>query len=389
MRAILLFILVLIPNFLVAENSQPIFLLHGFLGWGREEMNDYYCWGGKFDLETWLREQGFEVYTLSLGPVSSNWDRAVEAFYQIKGGQVDYGAGHSEEFGLIQKPEESNHRGFYPEWDADHPIHIIGHSMGGMTARKLEFLLKASFEGEESELLSLSLTGWITSVTTISTPHNGTTLSPIVSDIFPFVQKLATVIVGIQEDSFIEKYYDFDLGHWRLNRGQTEPLDDYYRRLRNSTLNESENFCLHDLSIEGARRFNSEYNTDPETYYFSYATYATKSQKRSEKQIPDDMMSWNLWSSGFAIGRSKKMDPSWYENDGIVNTISMYAPFSGDSGPEPSQLYDGIPVKGTWQFLGRLHMDHHKPVGHSHQPDDVDFLMEFYFQLCSLLYSLD
>ena len=43
---------------LVAENSAPIFLLHGFLGWGRDEMEDFYYWGGKFDLETYLSHSG-------------------------------------------------------------------------------------------------------------------------------------------------------------------------------------------------------------------------------------------------------------------------------------------------------------------------------------------
>ena len=43
------------------------------------------------DLESELKDIGFTVYTVSVGPISPNWDRAIEAFYQIKGGQVDYG----------------------------------------------------------------------------------------------------------------------------------------------------------------------------------------------------------------------------------------------------------------------------------------------------------
>ena len=77
------------------NNNNPIFLLHGFMGWGRDELGNYKYWGGKFDLEKYLQEQGFDVYTLSVGPVSSNWDRAIEAYYQIKGGDVDYGFNHS------------------------------------------------------------------------------------------------------------------------------------------------------------------------------------------------------------------------------------------------------------------------------------------------------
>ena len=37
------------------------------------------------DLETELKSKGFDVYTVSVGPISPNWDRAIETFYQIKG----------------------------------------------------------------------------------------------------------------------------------------------------------------------------------------------------------------------------------------------------------------------------------------------------------------
>ena len=74
-----------------AKNTHPIILIHGFLGWGRDEMAGYYYWGGRMDLQSELRSAGYDVHTVSVGPISSNWDRAIEAFYQIKGGQVDYG----------------------------------------------------------------------------------------------------------------------------------------------------------------------------------------------------------------------------------------------------------------------------------------------------------
>ena len=67
------------------QNKHPIILVHGFMGWGRDEMGSYRYWGGKNDIENELKKNGFEVYTSNVGPVSSNWDRAIELFYQIKG----------------------------------------------------------------------------------------------------------------------------------------------------------------------------------------------------------------------------------------------------------------------------------------------------------------
>ena len=166
------------------QNAYPIILIHGFLGGGREEMAGYYYWGGRMDLEAELRDSGFEVYTVSVGPISPNWDRAIEAFYQIKGGQLDYGSSHSVEYDIIQKPEGKHYEGFFQDWNQSSPIHIITHSQGGQTARMLEYLLKTKFEGEESDLLSNSKEDWIKSITTISCPHNGTILANEVSNNF-------------------------------------------------------------------------------------------------------------------------------------------------------------------------------------------------------------
>ena len=159
-----IFYLFILFTFLNASVKTPIILMHGFIGWGRDEMNGYDYWGGTIDLESYLISEGFEVYTVSMGPISSNWDRAIEAFYQIKGGQVNYGLKHSEEYGIIQSPNNKKYDGYYPIWDTNHPVHIIAHSQGGQTARMLEYILKYNNPDEDSELLSNKRNGWIKSV---------------------------------------------------------------------------------------------------------------------------------------------------------------------------------------------------------------------------------
>ena len=76
-----------------------------------------FYWGGNKSYSDMIRDGGNIVFELSVGPVSSNWDRAIEAYYQLKGGQVDYGNSHSKKYNLeqtIQKWIHSNLKGrFY------------------------------------------------------------------------------------------------------------------------------------------------------------------------------------------------------------------------------------------------------------------------------------
>ena len=125
MRQLFAILLISIMGESIAQNRYPIVLVHGFMGWGKEEMGSYRYWGGKYDLEQELKNEGFEVYVASVGPVSSNWDRAVELYYQIKGGQIDFGKGHSEKFGLIQKPEGKYASSFVDNHENDLLVRLI------------------------------------------------------------------------------------------------------------------------------------------------------------------------------------------------------------------------------------------------------------------------
>ena len=370
-------------SFLFSQNSCPIILIHGFLGWGRDELPKYYYWGGKIDLEQMLKDAGHEVYTVSVGPISSNMDRAIETFYQIKGGQLDYGIIRSDSLGIIQKPAGKYYEGLYPQWSEKNPIHIIGHSQGGQTARMLETLLKTHLNNEESILLSKIHNGWIKSITTIATPHNGSTLVPIMINIFPFALDLAPWLGGIDIAS-INNLYSFDLEHWGVEKQDDESLFQYYQRIGNSSLAESKNLCSWDLSIEGSLKFNQNYKTDLNVYYFSFATSATKKYLRNKYHKPDNFMSLHLRPTSRLMGKYKNViNYQWYENDGICNTISM-------DGPTGSTIikFDGYPKKGVWQTMEKLKMDHQAVVGHLSTKRELELLFVLYNNHARMVSSL-
>lgn len=398
--ALVIFLVGLLSPVVRAENSYPIILVHGFMGWGRDEMGGYNYWGGLYDIEEYLREQGYQVYTASVGPVSSNWDRAVELYYQIKGGQVDYGKRHADRFGLIQKPPGKRYSGLFPAWDAEHPVHIIGHSMGGQTARMLLYLLTESIysdaggtQPEESALLGQSRRGWIRSITTISTPHNGTTLSDLVSSGIPFLQDFIALAAVVGND-----FFDFDLQQWDFERRIGERWIEYVRRLREHPAWETQNISAWDLSLEGARQLNTLLMANPGVYYFSFATSGTVPDSASGRHVPGKQIRIITRSNARVMGRKPAYwadgtatDSTWFENDGIVNTVSMIAPTTGLQGPDPVTDYQpGVELlPGRWYFMGTLRMDHKGPLGHGIiKSAEAATLLDFFHRHVRLLTTL-
>lgn len=374
---------ILLISHLYSNNNYPVILIHGFLGWGREEMSNYHYWGGSHDFEAIFRDAGYMVYTVSVGPISPNWERAVETYYQIKGGQLDYGANHSKERGYNPKPEGKSFAGLYPQWDENHPVHIIGHSQGGQTAKMLDYLLKTVFNNEESELLHDSQKGWIKSITTISTPHNGTTLAPIILEMFPFTHNLAPWL-GLLEGDKIESLYDFDLDHWGLKKLPDESFNHYIKRVKASPVSNAENLCSWDLSLDGAHAFNQLYNEDSTIYYYSFPASTTEKKSRKNTHKPSTGTSLLLWPAALLIGKYKDApNETWYENDGIVNTVSMSYPEGASF-----KYYDGYSQPGIWQVMETIRFDHRKVIGHHVKKKEMAAVLAIYNNHLKLLKNL-
>ena len=373
MRNILSFLFLF--SALYSENNYPIVLIHGFFGWGNDEMGSYSYWGGHKDIQKTLEDNGYRVFNVSVGPISSNWDRAVEVYYQLKGGQVDYGYGHSEKYGLIQKPSDKNYKGLYPEWNENHPVHIIGHSMGGQTARMLQYLLETElFEDasgnnkEKSELLGQSNKGWISSITSIATPHDGSTLADIVTKTFPFIQYFIG-LAGVVGTNF----YNFDLSQWDLIRGDDETWSSYVRRMRNHKAWETKNISAWDLSVDGAAELNSYLKASPDIFYFSFVFSATSKDELTGYHIPNKDVFLLIRSRSKLLGSKiifksdgTETDSTWWENDGIVNLRSMRGPTSGIYGPDPITSIKNLDslIRGQWYVFDTINLDHYQSVGH-------------------------
>ena len=390
-----LFIFIITTN-IFGTNKAPIILVHGFLGWGRDEIGETNYWGGPNDIEAYLRSKGYTVYTVSVGPISSNYDCAVETFYQIKGGQLDYGKAHSEKFGIIQKPNSKYYSGLYPDWNSKNPVHLIGYSFGGQTVRMIQHLLISkndSIYKEKSLLLGNEYKGWVKSITTMSAPLNGATIADIVNKFIPFSDNVLPIV-----DIISTGYYDFDLYQWDLNRKVDESFFGYLNRLGSSASWSTENSITYDATLRGAQKINDMVSIDPSVYYFSYSTTCSKKDPRKGFHVPAESLSLPNYPLCYLMGRIKinagnglVTDSTWFENDGTVNTLSMVSPFTGKNGPEPMIEYEkGTKLRpGVWNYMGKYNLDHKNFIGFFLESQEmVDNLFKRFENHASMLYSL-
>lgn len=423
-------------NNALAANNYPLVLVYGYLGFAPGQLHDarFKYWGGYNDIVGHLQglDGGHQVFASVVGPVSSNWDRAAELYYQIKGGCVDYGSAHTArhaQAGALQKPPgkcwaadpDNNPQKYplalYPAWDERHPIHLLGHSQGGQTVRALIALLEnGSPNGDEggAELYKGGKTGWVVSATTISAPHNGTTLHDALFDAVPRTFDLAAKIAAMGPADGRDPVYKFGLEQFGLGESPRESLAQYRQRVKDMPFWKTSNrdSAQWEMAPDGAREFNGWAKTSPNVYYYSIGTVATEAGdyccnqtdrfiapfQSARYQYPRDDMNYFTRSSAGAwivpslfrrgMGSYTQSDPkrvlidsSWFPNDGMVNTVSMKAPEG-----HPVRNYDGTSVRGSWNFLSVYKtFDHFDAIGWTIKGPSA---YPIYEKVASIIYGL-
>ncbi|KAF1334735.1 Lish domain-containing protein, partial [Globisporangium splendens] len=383
------------PNAVLEGNKYPIVLVHGFAGWGRDELLGVKHWGGfQGDLQEQLKAQGHTVFTASVGPFSSNWDRACELYAQIKGTTVDFGATHSKHFDHARLGHTYS-QGLYPQWgDVDpttggiNKIHLIGYSMGGTTIRMLAQMLVHGSAGapwgQEANASRESLFAggkdWVHSITTISSPHLGTTIADAVStlggDTLKHVFFGIFAAFGVVGNS-TEHFYDVKMDQWGIDaKGEHESLYQYVDRVLSSDLFTKpgcQDTGIWSCSTQGAAEENMWVRTLPNIYYMSYATsdtFATRDFLRRPTQLPHMLtMMLPLQPLASFMGSQYPIrhgfSTEWQENDGVVPTISMAKDATGDSVVVANETtgFSKI-VRGKWNIMPKLdRLDHAAVMG--------------------------
>lgn len=384
------------------QNNYPIILVHGMCGWGRDEMLGYRYWGGLGDTQTYLNLYGYKTFTASVGPISSNWDRAVELYYNIVGGRVDYGAAHALKHGHNRYGD--TYPGFYKQWSATNKVHIVGHSLGGASPRFLIQLLEngdaaekayvpSGQEAPTSDLFKGNKKNWVASLTSIAGVQNGA----LTVDSGYFREDLMKMVLGMGAIGGIgleqNTFYNFDLGQWGLQRQKNETVKAYFDRIFDKTSSgapssarfwNSQDNCMYDLSVKAMQLQNEWVKSSPNVYYASY-TLNDMVEQTNGTWSPASTMNILFKLEAANIGRTTASLPlgflNWRPNDGLVSVVSSQYPIGHDY-VLMDPLNRKLAPKGVWDVHPTIKgQDHLSIVAPDYLQSTSTWLNKFYLDI--------
>ncbi len=337
--------------------NYPFVFVNGY--WGYGGYDKFYeilpYWGMQDgDLISYLHSQGYEAYAASVDPVRSARIRACELYAQLTGTKVDYGLAYSEKFGLDRFGQDYTGRPLFEGWgQADgqggiKKVNLAGHSFGGATIRLLSALLEEGDEAERaatpaqelSPLYAGGNSGLIHSITTLASPHDGTSFG----DAMPLIYTIAQA-VGLTD---IKSNIPSPLG-----------IFDYLKAMsRAFAIGIEEGTGAYDITFKGAAELNAGIPTYENIYYFSVPTDCTLATPIGLR-LPDSGKTDVIFLLTALITALYAPGEAWQNNDGLVNTLSAMAPKG-----EPQQDFDREDIEaGIWNVMPVFYGDHLSIVG--------------------------
>ena len=287
----------------------------------------------------------------------------------------------------------------YPEWCKEteggqlQKINLVGHSFGGNTVRLLASLMEYGSEAERqaspdnlSPLFEGGKGNCINSVTTLCSPHNGSTLYYVLDKdkLIPSVLGLLQIAGGVT-DAIEDGMIDFQLEHFGIFSGSGNTMS----LLNDSFMNGTDN-AFYDLSPHGAKELNETIKTVDSIYYFSYAYCTTEKAPITGKQTPILSTMVVLMPMARLIGTYTNtdadapviIDESWLPNDGLVNVVSAQYP----TGDEHIDYNEGTEItRGIWYVFPTRTGDHGAVIGMN---GNVQQTRTFYTDLITMINAL-
>ena len=367
----------------MASKQHPYVFVHGMMGWGEDKK--FYkglpYWGmvtGNYPRR--MREKGYEVYTPSVSPLGSAWDRACELYANLTGTTVDYGVAHSKEKGH-NRFGETFPEAMLPDWTPERSIHLLGHSFGGPTMRMFVELLRngspeeraATPAGQLSPLFEGGHGDLVKSITSISGPFDGITFPHALPKTVDYgltygIPMVASIIGNVGSG----RVYDFQMSQWGITavkngvRFARDMLN--MKAIRNFVKAKDNVFA--DIHIPQAAEINKKLSVPAEQYLFSVTGNGTKTGK-SGNQVRAPIMIFAFAPFAYSLGKfpdqtiaGVKITEGWRMNDGIVPVESGRHPTT-EPWCEWVDVKDKPIQKGIWHALPTVPGDHGTVIGGS------------------------
>ena len=364
-------------------SNHPYVFVHGMMGWGEDKK--FYkglpYWGmvtGNYPRR--MREKGYEVYTPSVSPLGSAWDRACELYANLTGTTVDYGVAHSKEKGH-NRFGETFPEAMLPDWTPERSIHLLGHSFGGPTMRMFVELLRngspeeraATPAGQLSPLFEGGHGDLVKSITSISGPFDGITfphaLPKLVDGGLTYGIPMVASIIGNVGSG---RVYDFQMSQWGITavkEGVRFARDMLNMKAIRHFAKAKDNVFA-DIHIPQAAEINKKLSVPAEQYLFAVTGNGTKKGKNGN-WVKAPIMIFAFAPFAYSLGKfpdqtiaGVKITEGWRQNDGIVPVESGRHPTT-EPWCEWEDVKDKPIQKGIWHALPTVPGDHGTVIGGS------------------------
>lgn len=367
------------------NNNYPFILVHGLGGWGYYDAatEDYPYWGsgagmseGDGDFVKFLRDNGYEAHAVSVGPVSSAWDRACEIYAQLTGTVVDYGEAHSKAHNHARYGRSFEGKPLMGKaWDINEPLNLVGHSFGGPASRLFASLMAHGDEAEiaatgddTSPLFKGGHSKSVHSVITLSGCHNGSQISNLIVDtVVPlFLIAFMVHLMCVFSDGPVGFNSDLGLSHFGLTpEGGTGRVKFSLKNIINFV--KAKDNAGVDLTVGGSQALNEKIKINPDTYYYSVSGTVTEENKKG-CQVKTHEVAPIFNGTALLLSMSQgltidgiKMDKTWANNDGMVPLASALYPLDeADNAFSYEDALKNDTIKpGSWYYLEPIYgMDH-------------------------------
>lgn len=292
------------------------------------------------------------LLVVKCGSFSSVWDRAIEIYYALKGGRVDYGEEHAREFQHSRYGRTHEH-GLYENWSEDYPLHFIAHSFGGPTIFHLQQMLGKSMPGSPGMMLSISC---------ISSPFRGTPMTSISGQTesggherFSLGWILSAAFTLAHTTKLLGgEMFDVNADQWTKDEsGPYSVLRNVANFLDGKSLSSSIDSAGHNMLLGEMERLNESTELCSKTFYRAYAASAPL-----PKLLPPFAYTAHRMSTydGFPDD-----DPAWRENDWVVPLKSQFHPKDCHETTclhLPSDVEEPPPVPGAWHVVRYHNVSH-------------------------------